>query len=605
MANKKSDLTGMKDSKLMKSIGVTEMKQNGGRVELMIDPSKLSPERRRNLGAGLAALSKASAGSMGSNPFAPNLSNHDSYATKMNIHQKMQLANAWYDKDPLVGKTIELMKTLACEDFKNECSDPKIKKFYDEWYDRVDMDMVLGWIFLEYFRTGNVPIMRELVPYNKKEFGFPETPPYSTGGGELDSAEAAKKNDYSKKMIPGAYTVINPLFVVVDTINPYGDSLSMNLDRNQKFELTDPNEVHSIMVRRMPSDLKERAVKESRVPLSQDKVKRILRMRQPYEPYGKIIMERAFDALYLKAKMREMDLAMINSVISQVVKVTIGNDAYPATQAQLKKLAEAWQNVGKSQMIFWNHTLEVEIITPKQDILNQSKYSTVDNDIRDAFGLSAILTNNGASAQHANFATSYLSLKVFIANLKEARKDVLRWMRGEYEDIAKAMGFKEYPNPMFGQLTLTDETSEKQIIMQLVDRGIISYETAQSRLGYDSQVEIDRRTREKPLRDNGVLGIVGNPFQQPGGGGGAGTKDKPVKTQTKQGQDPKEPRAGESPNGLGKSPGPPKSGMEGRPQTPKGNYPKTRKTAKMKGQAELFDGEEEGLEELEDDINQE
>ena len=43
-------------------------------------------------------------------------------------------------------------------------------------------------------------------------------------------------------MIPGAYTVINPLFVVVDTINPYGDSLSMNLDRNQKFELTDPNE---------------------------------------------------------------------------------------------------------------------------------------------------------------------------------------------------------------------------------------------------------------------------------------------------------------------------------------------------------------------------
>lgn len=592
---KEKDLTGMKDSKLMKSLGVTEMKQTGGQVELFIDPSKLPKSRQKVVGAGLA---RAVSSTMTSNPFAPGMHDVASNGSAMTIQQKIKLANAWFDKDPLVGKTIELMKTIANEDFKNECSDPKIKKFYDDWGYRVDLEMVLGWIFLEYFRSGNVPVMREMVPVDKKGFGFP-APPYAGGGSEVETdksgvfikGEAAAKKDYSKKMIPGAYTVLNPLFVSVESINPYGDKLTLNLGKDQKFELTDPNEVKSIFVRNMPEELKQKALKEDTVALSQDKVKRILRMRQPYEPYGKIMMERAFDALYEKAKLREMDLAMVNSVINQIVKVTIGNDQYPATQAQLKRLADAFQNVGKSQVIFWNHTLNIEVIRPDTKVLNNDKYVRINDDIRDAFGLSPVLNNEGGGS--ANFATSYLSLKVFIANLKEARRDVLRWLRMEYEDIAKAMNFDTYPEPTFGQMSLTDEISEKQIIMQLVDRGIISYETAQSRLGYDPQIELQRRKEEKKYTDAGVLGIPKDPMLE----SPQGAMNKIIQKDDKKKVDGEDQKASQMerektkhvgrPNGIpNRQVKPKRTADQGRPSTPSGSYPKQRKIAKIKGQAD-------------------
>lgn len=576
--------------KFLKSVGMIDMKKNGNQVELLFDPSRMPEKTRSTIAPGLT--STFANNTLYQNPFDSTYFNQPS-TLNQSPHEKIKLAMMYFNTDPLVGKIIELMKIFSNDGLKNECSDPKIKKWYDNWGDMVDLELVISWMFLEYYRSGNVVTSRVLMAYKEDKFGL-DSPEYGHGSfvEELDGAEAAAKKLYSKKSIPIAYTVLNPLTVFVSNINAYQDSLYVRTDLPVPSNSeTDP---YNIILKEMPANLGEIAKRAGVQPLSDKNTRRVLRMRQPYEPYGSVLMERAFNAIYEKNKLRQMDMSMVNSAINQIIKVTVGNDEYPATQKQIKNLATAFQNAGKGQAIFWNHTLNIEVIKPDTSVLNNQKYDRVNEDIRNAFGISEILTGGGSSK--TNFATAYLSLKAFMANLIEGRNDILRWLDGEYKDIAKAMGFKTYPTATFNPLSLTDEIAEKQIIMQLVDRGIISYESAQSNLGYDPRIERDRREKELPDIEKGILGFAGNPFQQQKIGEEIvdtdEESDENVKKEDKKDPDTRDEKAVQANRRPNKSGNPKKAqikGSEGRPKTPRGKYPEKRKIAKIKGQGSLID----------------
>jgi hypothetical protein len=299
-------------------------------------------------------------------------------------------------------------------------------------------------------------------------------------------------------------------------------------------------------------------------------------------------MERAFNALYEKNKLRQIDLDTMNSAITQLIKVTVGSDEYPATPRQVKAVTNAFQNVGKSQMIFWNHTLEIEAVKLETKLIDESKYNRIDTDIRNAFGISEILLGGGNAK--TNFATSYLSLKAFITNIIDARKSIERWLTIQYKDIAKVVGFKEIPTPTFNPLSLTDEIAEKQLLMQLVDRGIISYETAQLQLGFDPSIERDRRESEKPLVEEGILGFMGNPYMQADVNKIVNTdekSDKNVQKEDKQTVDNSDKKENQKNRAHNKAIDPSKKiGDEGRPKTPKG---KSMPRRKVRGTASIIE----------------
>lgn len=508
------------NTEMLKGTGaIVDAKQNGASVDLYLDPSKFGGQAKKTIAAigEMKSLDRAMAGQQQfSAPVLPTFYEGAGKSANMPVHEKIKLAMMYFHADPMVGKIIEIMKVFASDGFKNQCDDPKIKEWYDEWCDKVDIELVLDWIFLEYFRTGNVITYREYVPY---------TPKLLKATAALDAADAARKKDWSKAQIPMAYTVINPLYVKVVEGENNGWKDKLYGDDNIIQDGFAKDDLSNIHIGQPMSDQLRSIIKSNRtnVALSDKQYQRILRMRQPYESYGCVIMERAFNALYEKNKMRQNDLDSMNSSITQLIKVTVGDKDYPATQRQVRAVSNAFQNVGKSQMIFWNHTLQVEAIQTHAGMTDDKKYERVDQDIRNAFGMSEILLGGGG--QKVNFASSYLSLKAFITNLIDARRSVKRWLEGQYREIADVAGFKEIPDVVFSPLTLTDEIAEKQIIMQLVDRGIISYETAQSELGFDPDVEQARRTKQMPLIEAGIYGPIGSPYTQANADGIANGQD--------------------------------------------------------------------------------
>ena len=119
--------------------------------------------------------------------------------------------------------------------------------------------------------------------------------------------------------------------------------------------------------------------------------------KQPYERYPTPIVIHADEALKLKMMLYQMDKAVAKSVRDKILKVTIGNDEYPAfDEGQIRPIAAIFNNPSRNLTIFWNHTLECEWVEPKDTSLaDEKKYTHVNNEIRTAFGISAMITGTG------------------------------------------------------------------------------------------------------------------------------------------------------------------------------------------------------------------
>ena len=92
--------------------------------------------------------------------------------------------------------------------------------------------------------------------------------------------------------------------------------------------------------------------------------------------------------------------------------------------------------------------------------------------------------------------------------LEEARETFLSWFFREINDVANIIiGTKEDEvSVKFGTLNLKDENDFFRVVMQMIDRQVISYETAMETMGYYFPKEVKRLETEKKLREEkGIL----------------------------------------------------------------------------------------------------
>ena len=158
-----------------------------------------------------------------------------------------------------------------------------------------------------------------------------------------------------------------------------------------------------------------------------------------------------------------------------------------------------------------------------------------------------------------NQGTASLITKTVIEEINYARRLVTRWIYDEYRQIAEAMGFDQYPKVRWDDTVLRDIILYMTIVSQLVDRRMLSYQTALERLGFNYDVELEQMAGEFDHVMDGTLGIIGSPWQQNKGGGagiqetqrapqgtpsGGRPRGKPAKKkQTDTNPKPKKPRA--------------------------------------------------------------
>ncbi|MGQ4893452.1 MAG: hypothetical protein ACP6IQ_02365 [Candidatus Njordarchaeia archaeon] len=495
--------------------------------------------------------------------------------------EKIKKAVQYYSVDPLVNKSVKLSAQLANDSFKITAENKQIEDFFSVWWKKIGGSQFLSYFFLEYFRSGNVPIFKMLVPYtlsntqkakSKKEYGkFIKASEeskkiYKLYEEQLDEYIKAislheqgeiSKEEYNKivadfngtlslwkeKAIPGGYTILNPLAIDIKGPEdlPWLRLTYLSIDDElKKFIQNPPKEVNSI-IKFLPKEIilqiKQGA---SEVYLPDYLCSIVTRDKQPYEVWAEPLCTHAFEALDFKKELREMDRHTVRGVRNRILKVTIGNDQFPVfDKNEIKQVAQMFNNPSRNLTIVWNHTLQIEYIEPNLDSLNMEKYEPVNDEIRTCFGISEILTGGKGSA----IGNNVLNLKGLVEILSEAQDSFITWFNKELERICKVVGFDEVPQVSFNKLNLKDENDYMRVLAYLVERQIISHETAVETLGFHFGKEVDRLKKEEQLREkfnilrsnksnSGGLSpgdAGGRPVGVPEPEGREETKDKPKK----------------------------------------------------------------------------
>jgi hypothetical protein len=169
-------------------------------------------------------------------------------------------------------------------------------------------------------------------------------------------------------------------------------------------------------------------------------------------------------------------------------------------------------NVGGGTMdLVWGPEIDFkESNTQVYKFLGSEKYEPVLNSIYAGLGIPPTLT--GIAGQSGGFSNNFISLKTLIERLEYGRDLLKQFWQKEVEYIQKSMGFKTPPTLHFEHMLLSDEAAEKNLLVQLADRDIISIETLRNRFGELNDIEESRVIGESKKREKGKIPPKADPY---------------------------------------------------------------------------------------------
>jgi hypothetical protein len=426
---------------------------------------------------------------------------------------------------------IDTLTNFASKGFKNDIDDEDIKLFYDTWSREIGLQDTVEKIFFDFFRVGIVRTLKIVGNFQPRlrPDSFQKIVKAKANINNLRTSEkmtefmayrdfAAAKKVWSKSFVPLQYTVLDPrlievqgplLFDQTETyIKPQAFGEIRTLLQNPGKQTKEQKDFIKTLPKELLADIKG----NKSVRLPPELVGKCDYRKQDYERYPMPKGLRVFDYMDYKEALIQADFSTLDGITNYILKITIGNDQHPVCDAsQLQAVAALFDTPAKSFDIVWNHTLQIEKITSPEisEILGQGKFEQVNDDLSQGWGVTrALLDGDLAGGSKA----IEVAVKAFAEEVNYARRAVRRWIDAEYEEVALAMGFDRYPSVRFDENALKDEIMLMSVVQGMIDRRIMSYETGLEKLGLDFSNELANMIQEKPLVEDGTLGIIGSPY---------------------------------------------------------------------------------------------
>jgi len=445
----------------------------------------------------------------------------------------IRACQAVYRKVGMVRNIIDLMTDFAAEGLELQHTTKTQERFFREWARRVNLQSRAHDFMKLLMRDANVVVRRKNAFITKpamKEMTKGDV----TGLNTLDETKVADppekvkttKKKTNRREIPWRYTFLSP--VVIEKIGGevgrfFGsDALGMRIPHNLANAIKRPKtDAEKAFVAKLPPEVVKAAKKSGTlVALDMDKIYVDYYKKDDWEDWGTPFLYGVLEDVMFKEKMRLADMAALDGVINVIRLWKLGKSDQQIlpTAAAVDKLIDILQhNTGGGVMdLVWDDMIDLHVEYPPTDkILGAEKYAGVNADIVRGLGIPDSLVG-GQDLGTRNAQSAFVQLKTLVERLEYVRSRAIRWMEGELRLVADAMGFKRIPAISFGVMSLRDEAAEKQLMIQLLDRGIISSEKATEVFGVNYMIELERIKSEQKIREDnpGVL-EKSNPYNRP------------------------------------------------------------------------------------------
>lgn len=454
----------------------------------------------------------------------PGLTKTDYYAFRPQeappTHIKLILRRAEdvYQRVGLVKNVIDLMGDFASQGIRLVHRNKRIERFYRQWFKKINGKDRSERFLNNLYKSGNIVVDRRTAKISLK---VSDKLYRSLGSADIQLSDIPEPI-LEKREIPWKYTFIDPVCVDVAA-----GALS-SFVTNKSYELQLPPSLRRIInspktdsekniVSNLPPQIIEAAKTKKPYPLDPNKTLVFHYKKDDWQSWAYPMIYAIMDDITVIEKLKLADMAALDGAISNIRIFKLGNLEHKIapTKAATAKLAQILgNNVGGGTMdLIWGPDIELlESNTNVHNFLGESKYVPHLNSVYAGLGIPPTLTGTfGASGTTNNF----ISLKTLTQRLQYGRDVLIQFWEQEISLVQKAMGFKYPAKIEFDRMDLSNEDSEKALLIQLADRNLISDELLQTRFGFDPDIEKTRLNREDRERDSNRMIQKAGPWHDP------------------------------------------------------------------------------------------
>ena len=430
----------------------------------------------------------------------------------------MRRAEDIYHKVGLVKNVIDLMADFGVQGVRLVHKNKRIERFYNRWFEKVNGKDRSERFLNNLYKTGNVVVSKQTAKLSLKAT---ETFYKSSGAADIIINDVDTIN-IEKREIPWKYTFIDPVYVDVAA-----GSLS-SFVHNKHYHLSLPPDLRKTInspksdlerkiVESLPQAILDAAKEKKPYPLDPDKIMVYHYKKDDWQSWAFPMVYAIMDDINIIEKLKLADLAALDGAISNIRIFKLGSLEHKIapTRAATAKLAQILgNNVGGGTMdLVWGPDIElIESKTTVHQFLGEGKYVPHLNSIYAGLGIPPTLTGTFGAAGTTN---NFISLKTLTQRLQYGRDVLVNFWAKEIVAVQKAMGFRYPAKIEFDRMDLSNEDAEKSLLIQLVDRNLISDEIIQQRFGFDPDMEKSRLNRESRERDSSRMVQKAGPWYDP------------------------------------------------------------------------------------------
>lgn len=420
---------------------------------------------------------------------------------------KLRRVNEIYEDNGLVKTVIDLMGDFGCQGIRLSHPNKKIEQFYRNWFKKVKGKERSERFLNSFYRLGVAILTKQTAKISLKvqdqlykSHAAPDT--------YLNNLQDVK---IEKREIPIRYTFLDPLVVEV-----YGGALSsfvgtpryaVVLPDNMRSAILSPTTPEEkAIIAQLPHELRLAAKTNKPYPLPVEKTLVYHYKKDDWKDWATPIIGAIIKNINLLDKLELADSAALDGAISNIRIFTLGSLEHKIipTAAAVSKLSDALENhpgVGTLDLI-WSDDLKLqESKTSVHQFLGSEKYKSTLEAVYAGLGIPPTLVGLGGTGTTNNF----ISLKTFIERLQYGRDRLVDFWEKEIIEVQKAMGFSEPAYIEFDIMSFANEDAVMGVLVQLVDRNIISHEDIHTFLKRDSKMGKVRVNREEKERKSGKM----------------------------------------------------------------------------------------------------
>lgn len=425
-----------------------------------------------------------------------------------------------YQKVPVIKQVLDLMGDFVGQGIRLIHEDEAIQSFYREWFKKVNGPERTERIANVLYRAGNVIIKRADARLNPNAVQtWKKTNAATSNITDLDHEEDLIPGN---NIVPYRYTILNPL--IVEVLGEHVAAFTGKVHYVLKIPSTFYNTLSlpltsfdpSLLTEGMPRDLQQAMDRnEKYLLLDSDKLVCLFYKKDDWDVWAYPMLYSLLDEIILLQKLKQADMTALDGVISHIRVWKLGSlehKIFP-TNAAITKLSNILLNhlAGGAMDLVWGPDLEIDATsTDIANMLGSEKYEYCMNTIHAGLGIPAAIGRSKGS-----MSDNFMSIRILIERLQYGRRILTEFWEAEIRRVQQAMGFPTPAKLMFDNMILNDETAEKALWIQLLDRNIVSVEAVQERFGRIPEIENLIIMREQKAREAGKMAVKVSPYEDP------------------------------------------------------------------------------------------